>query len=122
MVFSAKKLSGLEEESDLFDVMGWPYAEDLIRLDGKPLDKGVPREMVEAADWETWKEEDSEDLRILDFGESFCQDVHHAKPAMPGHLRVPELIFTGQIDNRADLWHAGLLVRHPYSPDLPSLR
>lgn len=47
--------------------------EELVRLDGKPLDTGLPKHMVKAAGWDEWVDEDEEDLLILDLGERFLQ-------------------------------------------------
>ncbi|KAH1634971.1 hypothetical protein KXW24_000798 [Aspergillus fumigatus] len=41
----------------------------MVRLDGKPLDTGLPKHMVKAAGWDEWVDEDEEDLLILDLGE-----------------------------------------------------
>lgn len=45
----------------------------MVRLDGKPLDTGLPKHMVKAAGWDEWVDEDEEDLLILDLGERFLQ-------------------------------------------------
>ena len=102
-------------DEDLLDVTGWPTTETLVRIDGKPVGKEFPKELTEAAIWEDWKDQDKEDLRILDFGESFRQGAEPTDIAQPANLRVPELIFTGRIDYRSDLWHAGMMVRDPPS-------
>lgn len=103
------------EDDDLFEIVGWPSTETLVRIDGKPVGKEFPKELTEAADWEDWKDQDKEDLRILDFGESFRQGHEPTDVAQPVNLRPPELIFTGRIDYRSDLWHAGMFVRDPPS-------
>jgi serine/threonine-protein kinase SRPK3 len=60
-------------EKRLFKVIGRPKKEKLARRDGKPLRTGLPTELVKAASWEEWIEEDDEDIRIIDLGETFCQ-------------------------------------------------
>lgn len=94
-------------DEDLLDVTGWPNIESLVRVDGKPVVKEFPQELTEAAVREDWKDQDTEDLRILDFGESFRQGAEPTEIAQPANLRVLELIFTVHIDYRSDLWHAG---------------
>lgn len=97
-------------EEQLFEVLGVPEIEPLARLDGKPLQNGLPKQLVKAADWANWIDEDEEDIRVLDIGESFLQDEEPEKLAQPGTLRVPETIFTSGFDYRVDLWRAGCMV------------
>ena len=63
--------------------------------------------------WIKWMDEDDEDIRIIDFGESFFQGAEPAKLAQPAPLRAPETIFTESLDHRVDLWHAGCMMRRP---------
>jgi hypothetical protein len=104
----------LSEES-LFEVLGAPESEELVRIDGKPLDDGLPSHIIKATNWDHWIDEDDEDLRILDFGETFRQGAEPESLAQPGHLQVPETIFTDKFDYRVDLWRAGLMVDMLYS-------
>jgi hypothetical protein len=76
-----------------------------------PLEDGLPAQLIKAADWTEWIDEDEEDIRLLDFGESFYKEQEPAKLAQPGSLRVPETIFTDSFDYRVDLWRAGSMVR-----------
>ena len=84
---------------------------ELARLDGKPLDKALPRQLVKAADWINWIDEDDEDLRIIDLGEAFLQGAKIQTLAQPSSLQPPETIFTSSFDYRIDLWRAGIVVR-----------
>ncbi|OJJ72713.1 hypothetical protein ASPBRDRAFT_65046 [Aspergillus brasiliensis CBS 101740] len=88
-------------KDELFEVLGSPEVEDLVRLDGQPLSQGLPKQIID---------EDEEDLRILDFGEAFLQGNEPRVLAQPGQLRVPELIFTDCFDYRVDLWRAGCMI------------
>ena len=94
----------------LFKILGVPESEQLIRLDGKPLDKGLPSHLVKTTSWDCWIDEDDEDLRIIDFGEAFLQNQKPTKLAQPGGLKAPETIFTDTFDHRVDLWRAGIMV------------
>lgn len=96
---------------ELFDVLGSPKTEPLALIDGTPLDKGLPTQLVKAAEWVDWIDEDEEDIRLLDFGESFLEGEQPEKLAQPSNLRVPETIFTDRFDYRLDLWRAGCMVR-----------
>lgn len=95
---------------EILSVIGTPIVEDLIRLDGKPLDLSLPKHLVKAAPWDDWLDEDEEDIRIIDFGESFPKNTRVESLAQPGQLRVPETVFVGSFDYRVDLWRAGCVV------------
>ena len=97
-------------EEELFDVLGSPEIEPLARIDGTPLENGLPTQLVKAAEWVDWIDEDDEDIRLLDIGESFLQGEEPEKLAQPGISRVPETIFTDCFDYRVDLWRTGCMV------------
>lgn len=99
-------------EKELFEILGAPESEDLVRVDGQPLTPGVPRQLVKAAGWDNWIDEDDEDIRVIDFGEVFIQGSQPDSLAQPPDLRAPETIFTDQFDHRLDLWRAGVTVRY----------
>ena len=108
-------MSHLSEE-ELFEVLGLPESEELIRLDGESLGEGIPNQLVKSVEWTGWPDEDDEDdedIRIIDLGEAFTQDAIPEKLAQPGGLQVPETIFIDRFDYRLDLWRAGLIVRFP---------
>lgn len=109
IAFSCSNLSNVAEE-DLFEVLGLPETEELVRLHGKPLDKGLPKHMVKAAEWDEWVDEDEEDLRVLDLGEAFLQGHEPKTLSQPGQLQAPETIFGNSFDHRVDLWRAGCMV------------
>ncbi|KAJ9223810.1 hypothetical protein DTO169C6_3924 [Paecilomyces variotii] len=109
VAFTCSRLSHIAKE-ELFKTIGMPESEELARLDGKPLDKSLPKYLVKAAEWVDWVDEDEEDIRILDFGEAFLQGNEPGKLAQPGQLRAPETIFTEYFDYRVDLWRAGLMI------------
>lgn len=82
VAFTSKGLSQLTEEG-LFEVLGIPESEELTRRDGKPLGKGVPGQLVKAAGWDNWVDEDDEDIRVFDLGESFREGAEPEKLAQP---------------------------------------
>jgi serine/threonine-protein kinase SRPK3 len=98
---------------DLFKRLGAPKVERLIRTDGKPLGKGLPKYLVKAIEWDYWADECIEDLRIIDLGESFLQGAEPPSLAQPRPLKVPETIFADSFDHRVDLWRAGCVVSCP---------
>lgn len=109
IAFTCTHLSKQTEEQ-LFDVLGFPEIEPLERIDGTPLGNELPAQLIKAAEWTEWIDEDDEDIRLLDFGESFYQGQEPQKLAQPGSLRVPETIFTDCFDYRVDLWRTGCMV------------
>ena len=98
-------------KEDIFDVLGGPETEELIRLDGKPLKNSLPKQLVKTAGWDNWTDEDEENLRVIDFGEAFLQGTEPRMLAQPDTMRAPETIFTVKFDYRVDLWRAGIVVR-----------
>lgn len=48
-----------------------PETAKLARLDGKALEKGLHNQLLKAAGWDKWIDEDDEDHRPIDFGEAF---------------------------------------------------
>jgi hypothetical protein len=95
----------------IFEVIGEPKMEKLVRCDGQALTPGMPEQLVKATEWDSWIDEDEEDVRLIDFGEAFTHDDIPTELAEPWGLQVPEKIFTGRFDYRVDLWRAGCLVR-----------
>lgn len=98
-------------EEQLFDVLGYPEIEPLVRIDCTRVGNGLPTQLVKAAEWAEWVDEDDEDIRLLDIGESFLQGQEPRKLAQPGTLRVPETILADWFDYRVDLWRTGCMVR-----------
>jgi hypothetical protein len=86
-----------------FDNLGYPYSEKLVRRDGKPLDHGVPRELVETGMWDDWSYEDKEDIRVIDLGEAFTRGAEPKELHVPRVLQAPEMILTASFDYRVDL-------------------
>ena len=101
-------------EEELFEVLGPSGTEEVIRVDGRPLGEGVPRQLIKSTEWIGWPYEDDEedeDIRLIDLGEAFIRERIPEKLAQPGGLQAPETIFTDKFDYRLDLWRAGLIVR-----------
>ena len=110
VAFTCNALAHLTDE-EFFKVLGAPESEELARLDGKPLDEGLPNQLVKAADWIRWTDETVEDLRIFDLGEAFLKGAEPKMLAQPRQLKAPETILTDSYDYRVDLWSAGIVVR-----------
>jgi len=104
--------------------LGLPELEELVRLDGAPLEQGVPTYLVKSARWDGWPNDlyedyDSDDLPddicLIDLGEAFPHDVVPEILAQPSGLQAPETVLVGKFDYRVDLWRCGLIVR-PFHP------
>ncbi|KAL4911993.1 kinase-like domain-containing protein [Aspergillus aurantiobrunneus] len=119
IAFTCYNLLNITEEK-LLGVLGFPEIEPLARIDGTSLEDGLPNQLVKAADWVEWIDEDDEEIRLLDIGESFVQGEEPEKLAQPGMLQVPETIFGDRFDYRIDLWRTGctiysfLLTAYPF--------
>lgn len=87
-------------EGELFEVLGLPESEELIRLDGEPLGKGIPNRLVKLVEWISWPDEDdkdNEDTRVMNLGEVFSQDAVPERLAQPGCLQAPPNDFHRQV-------------------------
>ncbi|GAB0137716.1 hypothetical protein EsDP_00005972 [Epichloe bromicola] len=109
VVFTASQLSQLSEDA-LFDIVGHPESAALVRIDGGPVGDGMPKQLIRSTSWDEWVDEDEEDIRLIDWGESFKHGQEPARLAQPGDLKAPEIIFTGHFDHRIDLWRAGCII------------
>ncbi|KAL2259983.1 hypothetical protein VTK26DRAFT_6163 [Humicola hyalothermophila] len=109
LVFTAHKLRRLSAKK-MFEAIGAPITEQLVRCDGKPLHPSMPQQLVQKCGWDMWIDEDEEDVRLVDFGEAFADSAKPHQLAEPPGLEVSERIFTGRFDYRADLWRAGCLI------------
>lgn len=61
-------------------------------------------------EWDRWIDEEEENIRLLDFGQTFTQGAEPERTAQPRDLRAPETIFTDRFDYRLDLWRVGFAV------------
>lgn len=108
--FTCNRLSQVNEDF-LFEILGRPEPEELVRLDGKPLSENLSRHLIEAASWLNWADEDDEDLRVFDLGQAFVGAAETENFPQPLPLRGRETIFPSKFDQRIDLWRAGNVVR-----------
>jgi hypothetical protein len=58
---------------------------------------------------------DDEDIRVIDFGLAFNQEIGTEYNGPVSEMAAPETIFTNQVDHRSDLWAVGLIVRLTHS-------
>src|SRR5690606_1637306 len=102
LAFTANRLGNMSVNA-IFEVIGEPKTENLVRCDGQALTPGMPKQLVKATEWDNWIDEDEEDVRLIDFGEAFTHNAIPTKLAEPSGLQVPEKIFTGKFDYKIDL-------------------
>jgi serine/threonine-protein kinase SRPK3 len=111
VVLASDRLAHLTEDeiTDMFGDADPPYLE---RLDGKPIEEGMPRQEHMSVEWPALRPifDDNLSIRILDFAASFRHDQPLAKPACAKGFGAPELYFADSYDFRIDLYSAGLLV------------
>ncbi|KAJ5085513.1 hypothetical protein N7532_010284 [Penicillium argentinense] len=56
-------------------VISRPEFEPVVRIDGSPLPEGLPAQLIKAADWTNWIEEDEEDICLIDFEKSLSRFI-----------------------------------------------
>lgn len=109
IAFSCKGLWHVPEET-LFEVIGSPQVVPLERCDEIPLNKRLPKELLECAHWNEYSGEEEDDIRLIEFGESFLHGEEPAVLNQPRHLRCPETIIAETFNYRVDLWRTGCFV------------
>ncbi|KAK2603198.1 hypothetical protein N8I77_009672 [Diaporthe amygdali] len=111
IAFTANNIRHASEQ-DILAIIGTPVVEDLVREDGQPVDPRFPKHMVRRAEWNHWLDEDQEDIRLIDWGESFREGEEPARLAQPVDCKAPETIFDDRFDYRVDLWRVGIVIYH----------
>jgi serine/threonine protein kinase len=109
LAFAMPHIDNLTEEK-FIEILGKPEVGYVQKRDGKFLEAGVPEYVVRPASYGNNSWILAQDVKIIDFGESF---LHTAPPETlhtPLSLRAPEVIFQDHIDYRIDLWSMGCMV------------
>lgn len=109
IAFTANNIRHASEQ-EILRIIGTPVVEDMIREDGQPIDPRFPKHIVRQAEWDHWLDEDKEDIRLIDWGETFRTGEEPERLAQPVDCKAPETIFTDYLDYRTDLWRAGIVV------------
>ena len=97
-------------EEDLVELLGPPRTEELRPSDGHPLKASLPKHVVGSTYWDSWIDEDEEDIRLIDLGEAFPRGAEPTRVAQPFGLNAPETALTSRIDHKIDMWRAGCVV------------
>ncbi|KAJ4163581.1 hypothetical protein LMH87_005302 [Akanthomyces muscarius] len=107
IVFSIRNMAKLSNKA-FVKKLGKLETAELLRADGSPPDDYLPKQLVGAAEWDGWIDEDEEDIRLIDAGESFrVGDRFPSSKDQGGVLRPPETLFEETFDYRVDLWRVG---------------
>ncbi|OQE02758.1 hypothetical protein PENVUL_c039G07836 [Penicillium vulpinum] len=104
-------------DDKIFEAMGLPQVVPLERCDRMPLSEGLPKELVQSAQWNGYLEEAEFDIRLIGFGKSSLYGQESDKVKQAVHLRCPETIMGGKHLYHTDLWHAGCFVTPPDEHD-----
>ncbi|KAL4748172.1 hypothetical protein BDW72DRAFT_205823 [Aspergillus terricola var. indicus] len=94
-------------EREFMETLERPEIKHVYRSDGKDLESGIPRYIVRAARTSSWPL--SKMIKIVDFGESFLQQITPYTLRTPLPVRAPEVIFRDRLDYRMDLWSLGCM-------------
>ncbi|GKZ23005.1 hypothetical protein AbraIFM66951_001235 [Aspergillus brasiliensis] len=78
--------------------------------DGRSLGPGIPEYIVRPASLHSRSRPLSNNIKIVDFGESFSQDDVPETLHTPLVVRAPEVIFKDRLDYRVDLWSLGCML------------
>lgn len=110
LVFAMPGLDTLSND-ELFEKYWHPQTSPVSRTDGSPLEAGVPKYLVGAADYTVGDLVLEEyPIKLIDFGESFLPHDRSKTLHNPMALRAPELLFEDEYDFRVDLWTLGCTV------------
>jgi serine/threonine-protein kinase SRPK3 len=96
-------------EDELFQKLDTPITGAVTRKDGGPLEANMPPYLVMATSYPV-DPSLTQQIKIIDFGESFPSTDIPGTQNTPLYLRAPEAFFKDKLDYRVDLWSAGCLV------------
>jgi serine/threonine-protein kinase SRPK3 len=99
-------------EDELLEKLGGPTTGVVTRKDGKPLEVNMPPYLVTATSYPV-DSSLTQQIKIIDFGESFPSTDVPETQNTPLYLGAPEALFKDKLDYRIDLWSAGCLVSIP---------
>ncbi|PQK08214.1 hypothetical protein BB8028_0001g02920 [Beauveria bassiana] len=105
-------IRNLVDDDALFEALGEESLKmEIVRRDGAPLTAYMPRQFHDTPDWQSWVDEDEEDLRFVGVDDWFrTTDRMPSSDALRGACPAPEVLFEETYDYRADLWHAGCVI------------
>ncbi|CEL03982.1 hypothetical protein ASPCAL05116 [Aspergillus calidoustus] len=99
-------------QETFIETLGKPEIGLVQRRDGngESLEPGVPKYIVQPAAPQTQLWSSAQEIKLIDFGESFLQDTVPQTLHTPLVVRAPEVIFQDCLDYRVDLWSMGCMI------------
>ncbi|KAF2875293.1 kinase-like domain-containing protein [Massariosphaeria phaeospora] len=97
-------------EAELLQKLRSPEIGVVTRKDGKPLEPGLPAYLVRPTSYPADVSLSQQQIKIIDFGESFSKNDVPETLHTPLCVRAPEAIFGEKLDYRVDLWSAGCMI------------
>jgi serine/threonine-protein kinase SRPK3 len=98
-------------EAELVQKLRRPEIGAVTRVDGEPLESNFPVYLVRPTSYLTDVSLSQQQIKIIDFGESFTNNIVPETLHTPLCVRAPEVIFGEKLDYRVDLWSVGCMVR-----------
>jgi serine/threonine protein kinase len=109
LIFTIPHIHALEED-EFFRKLKPPEIGQITRMDGKPLEPGMPEYLVRPASYPVALALASCPIKLVDFGETFMSNDIPGTLHTPLPVRAPEIIFGDKLDYRVDLWSMGCMV------------
>lgn len=100
-----ERLANFDEwtEEQIYEIMGKPIKHDVRRLDGFPLGDSAPPYTVEIGNMDALGARlSTDDIVLIDFGESFYHHERPAKITTPAPSAAPEIVFGVEITPAID--------------------
>ncbi|KAH8730405.1 kinase-like domain-containing protein [Phaeosphaeriaceae sp. PMI808] len=97
-------------EAELLQKLRSPEIGAVVRRDRKPLEPGLPAYLVRPTSYPADVSLPQQQIKIIDFGESFSNNDVPETLHTPLCVRAPEVIFGEKLDYRVDLWIAGCMI------------
>ncbi|KAK8154053.1 kinase-like domain-containing protein [Phyllosticta citribraziliensis] len=110
MAFTLPAMDHLGEE-EFCEALGGINTSEVLRRDGKPLDPGIPKYIMEPARFPQSLDMPSQPIKIVNFGEAFPSNEKPPKNINVERIsrgqaivQAPEVTFGDLLDHRMDLW------------------
>ncbi|KAH6995625.1 kinase-like domain-containing protein [Ilyonectria sp. MPI-CAGE-AT-0026] len=128
VVFTCREVC--HSDRDLWDALCKPRIAPYTGEE--PRSAHFPQQLVGSTMWLGWYDNEWEDIRLIDWGDSYPVDETRSELSEPITLRSPETFFLDFFDYRHDLWRAGCVIyelffqKHPFGSyicsDVDSIR
>jgi serine/threonine-protein kinase SRPK3 len=109
LAFALPSLSALTE-TEFLQKFPTPEIDAIARKDGKPLQPNMPAYLVKPTSFLSDVSLEQQQIKIIDFGQSFYNDATPEILHNPLCVSPPEVIFGEKLDHHADLWSTGCMV------------